>query len=233
MTGLEFNQALRTGRRVYGTLVASTSPRWVPLLAGLPMDFVFIDTEHIPIDRAQLSWMTWAYRFAGLAPMVRIPSPNPFAACQVLDGGACAVVAPYVESAAEVRALVGAVKHRPLKGVTVAAALASGKPLTPALQDYVRDYNAANSLVVNIESGRPSRRLMKSGGSSWTASSVRMICLFLHPRQYDRPEFARGLDVFGAPAPPAGTTPMPAEQEARWCAAGANLVTAPTSSRPP
>ena len=135
MTGLEFNQALREGRRVYGTLLTSTSPRWVPLIAGLPLDFVFIDTEHIPIDRAQLSWMTWAYRYAGLAPMVRIPSPDPFAACQVLDGGACSIVAPYVENAAQVRDLVGAVKHRPLKGVTLAAALAA--PATLSFEDGV------------------------------------------------------------------------------------------------
>ena len=152
MTGLEFNQALREGRRVYGTLLTSTSPRWVPLIAGLPLDFVFIDTEHIPIDRAQLSWMTWAYRYAGLAPMVRIPSPDPFAACQVLDGGACSIVAPYVENAAQVRDLVGAVKHRPLKGVTLAAALADQNALTPEQQSYVQTYNRGNSLIVNIES---------------------------------------------------------------------------------
>ena len=51
MTGSEFRDALRSGQRVYGTLAASTSPRWVPLLAGMPLDFVFIDTEHITIDR--------------------------------------------------------------------------------------------------------------------------------------------------------------------------------------
>ena len=34
----------------------------------------------------------------------------------VLDGGACGIVAPYVETAEQVRQLVGAVKLRPLKG---------------------------------------------------------------------------------------------------------------------
>ena len=233
MTGLEFNQALRTGRRVYGTLVASTSPRWVPLLAGLPMDFVFIDTEHIPIGREQLSWMTWAYRFAGLVPVVRIPSPDPCAAGQVLDGGACAVVAPYVESAAEVRSLVGAVKYRPLKGVAVAAALAGGKALTPVLQGYVRDYTAANSLIVNIESGPAlaafDEILAVPGLDGVLIGPHDLSCSLGIPEQYDRPEFARAvLDVFRR-ARAAGVAAgihswMPAEQEARWCAAGANLI---------
>lgn len=47
MTGSDFRDALRSGRRVYGTLVASTSPRWVPLLAGMPLDFVFISSDII------------------------------------------------------------------------------------------------------------------------------------------------------------------------------------------
>lgn len=60
MNGSEFRDALRSGRRIYRTMVASTSPRWVRLLAGMPLDFVFIDIEHITIDREKLSWMCQA-----------------------------------------------------------------------------------------------------------------------------------------------------------------------------
>ncbi len=54
MNGIQLRQCLREGRRLYGTMVASAAPRWVPLLAGMPLDFVFIDTEHRPIDRHAL-----------------------------------------------------------------------------------------------------------------------------------------------------------------------------------
>ena len=68
MTGAELKAALRAGRRVYGTCIVSPSPVWVPMIASVGLDFVFIDTEHIPIDRAELSWMCQAYAARGLPP---------------------------------------------------------------------------------------------------------------------------------------------------------------------
>ena len=146
-----FSARLRSAERLYGTLLVSSSPHWVPVVAGLGLDFVFIDTEHIPMDREKLAWMCQAYRAVGLSPIVRIPSPDPYQACMVLDGGAAGIVAPYVETAAQVRELVGAVKKRPLKGRTLARHLAGG-PLEAALGDYVVKGAAERTLIVNIES---------------------------------------------------------------------------------
>ena len=146
-----FAQRLHQPARLYGTLIVSPSPHWVPVVAGLGLDFVFIDTEHIPLQREQLAWMCQAYRANGLPPIVRQTSPDPYEACVVLDGGAAGVVAPYVESAAQVRELVGAVKKRPLKGETLAHPLA-GDPLPATLDAYVRQRAATRTLIVNIES---------------------------------------------------------------------------------
>lgn len=55
MNATQLRSALRAGRRVYGTLVVSPSPRWPDTVAKLGLDSVFIDTEHIALDRAQLS----------------------------------------------------------------------------------------------------------------------------------------------------------------------------------
>lgn len=233
MNGIEFRAALRSGRRSYGTLVASTSPRFVPLLSALPLDFVFIDTEHIPIDRAQLSWMAWAYRNAGLAPMVRIPSPDPFAACQVLDGGACAVVAPYIESAAEVRALVGAVKNRPVKGAKLESMLTGSEPFPPELRAYVDHYNEANALLVNIESvpaiAALDEILAVPGLDGVLIGPHDLSCSLGQPEGYDSPEFEAAVVDILRRARAAGLGAgihswMPAEREAAWCAAGANFI---------
>ena len=51
-----------------------------------------------------------------IAPLLRIPNHSPAAAAMALDAGAQGVIAPYVESVAQVKALIGAVKYRPLKG---------------------------------------------------------------------------------------------------------------------
>jgi 2-keto-3-deoxy-L-rhamnonate aldolase RhmA len=146
-----FAQRLRGPGRLYGTLVVSPSPHWVPVVAGLGLNFVFIDTEHIPLNREKLAWMCQAYRAVGLPPVVRIPAPDPFQACMVLDGGAVGIIAPYVETAAQVRELVGALKKRPLKGRTLARHLEGGA-LEPALGSYIAKGAEARTLIVNIES---------------------------------------------------------------------------------
>lgn len=108
--------ALHEGRRVYGTLVTSPSPRWLTVVPTLGLDFVFIDTEHIALDRLTLSWMCRGYAAVGLPPIVRIPNHDPFEATKVLDGGAAGVVAPYIEQRVQLLELLGAVGLRPLKG---------------------------------------------------------------------------------------------------------------------
>jgi 2-keto-3-deoxy-L-rhamnonate aldolase RhmA len=152
MRGSELREALRSGRRVYGTHIVSPSPVWVRAIRQSGIDFVFIDTEHCPLDRTLLSWMCGIYREAGVAPVVRIPSPDPYAASQVLDGGAVGVIAPYIETGEQVRDLVGATKLRPIKGERLTKALRDANTLEPELKDYIDKRNADVVLIVNVES---------------------------------------------------------------------------------
>lgn len=152
MNGTELAAALRRGQRVYGTCVVSTSPKWPGMMADVGLDFVFLDTEHMPIGRDQLAWMCQAYGALNLAPIVRIPEPDPYRACMVLDGGAAGVIAPYVESPEQVKALRGAVKLRPLKGRRLTRALDGEETLEPELARYLAQWNAGRVMIVNIES---------------------------------------------------------------------------------
>ena len=85
--------SLHAGRRVYGTMVVSSSPFWPPLLKRTGIDFVFIDTEHVALDRETVSWMCRAYAALGLTPIVRIPTLCPVEAGKMLDAGARGVCA--------------------------------------------------------------------------------------------------------------------------------------------
>lgn len=152
MNGVELKAAMRAGKRVYGTCVVSPSPLWPAMIAGAGLDFVFIDTEHIPLDRTQVSWMCQAFSARNLAPIVRIPSPDPYEACKVLDGGASGVVAPYLEEIADIQALRGAVKYRPLKGRRLQHVLSGESPLDENLRDYLGGYASDKLMVVNVES---------------------------------------------------------------------------------
>lgn len=159
MNAPQLKAALKAGRRAYGTLVVSPSPRWPATIAALGLDFVFLDTEHIALDRAPLSWMCQTYRALGLAPIVRIPSPDPAMARMVLDGGAAGIIAPYIETAAQVRALRGAVKFRPLQGERLAAALQDPSTLEPELGTYLAAQNRDALLIINVESAPALARL--------------------------------------------------------------------------
>jgi len=149
-TAKPFSERLRAGELLFGTLVVSPSPMWPRALEGSGLDFVFIDTEHIALDRGQVSWMCQAYSRMGLPPIVRIPSPDPFEATKMLDGGAAGIIAPYVETVEQAQALRGAVKLRPLKGRRLEERLTGG-PFEPELEDYVRNRNQ-QALILNIES---------------------------------------------------------------------------------
>src|SRR5688572_6928535 len=123
MNSKQLRAALRSGKHAYGTLIVSDSPRWPAQVARIGLDFVFIDTEHVALDRKEMSWMCQAYAALGLTPLVRIPSPDPYAATMALDAGAAGIVAPYVETVEQVKALHGAVKLRPIKGARLDAVL--------------------------------------------------------------------------------------------------------------
>ncbi len=151
MNKRSFPQRLRAGEPLYGTLIVAPSPRWPEQVVKLGLDFVFIDTEHIALEREKLSWMCQTYRALGLYPIVRIYRPDPYLACIALDGGACGIVAPYIESPGQVRELVGAVKNRPVKGQKLEGMLNGDAP-EPKLARYLNEANGDSVLIANIES---------------------------------------------------------------------------------
>jgi 4-hydroxy-2-oxoheptanedioate aldolase len=163
-------------------------------MAGSGLDFVFIDTEHIALDREALSWMCQMYQQLDLAPLVRIPEPNPNLATMVLDGGAAGVIAPYVENAEQVRALVGAVKCRPLKGERLKDLL-RGKAAEPLLREYLDKNNSQNVLVVNIESvpavDALDEILSVPGLDGVLVGPHDLSCSLGIPEQYEHPVFEK------------------------------------------
>lgn len=192
MTPAELRRCLHAGETIFGTLIVSTSPRWPEAVRDCGLDFVFIDTEHIAIDRERLSWMCHTYGALGLPPIVRIPSPDPYAATMVLDGGAAGVIAPYVESVEQVVALRGASKLRPVKGRKLQRMLA-GESGGPVLEAYLAEAAANRILVVNIESVAAMEALDAildvPGLDSVLIGPHDLSCSLGIPEQYGHPDF--------------------------------------------
>ncbi|MFC5408855.1 HpcH/HpaI aldolase/citrate lyase family protein [Larkinella bovis] len=186
-------EKLKSGRNVYGTCITSTAPMWPVTLQRAGLDFVFLDTEHIPLDRAELARLCQIFRAYQITPIVRIPKPDPFLACQVIDGGAIGVIAPYLESVEEIMDLVGATKYRPLKGERLARYVSGKEPMPDDLRQYIQTYNTGNICIANIESVPALERLDKM----LSVPGLDAVFIGPHdlsvslglPEQYDHPEF--------------------------------------------
>ena len=233
MDAIEFLECLRRGKRLYGTAVLSSSPLWPLAVKKTGVDFVFIDTEHTPFDRTILAHMCVAYRGLGLAPLVRIGSPDPHEARRVLDGGASGILAPYIESPEQVRALVGAVKLRPLKGERLSAVLQKQESLESELEDYLRDWNKDNFLMVNIESVPAAERLdaiLAEPGLDGVIIGPHDLSLSLGlPERYHDSRFDDVVQRIVTAARERGLGvgihfSQEAELQIKWARAGANII---------
>lgn len=149
---MSLKKKIKSGRRIYGCAITSSSAFWAKSVKAANLDFVFIDTEHIPLGRETVATMCTLYSALGIPPLVRIPSPDPYQACTALDGGATAILAPYVESTEQVKGLVGAVKYRPLKGKKLQQLLDGNETMEEKLENYIANRCKNNLLFINIES---------------------------------------------------------------------------------
>lgn len=233
MLGHDIRQNLRSGRRVYASCIVSPSSLWPKWMAKTGVDFVFIDSEHTPLGRETLSWMCQAFTAFGVHPVVRIPSPDPFEACKVLDGGAGGFIAPYIETPEQVRQLAGVARYRPLKGQRLQDALRDAGTLEPELKTYLEERNKHTVMIANIESV-PAIRNLEEILSLGVLDSVLigphdLSCSLGVPEQYSHPKF---IEAVGAIFKKARAHNVGAglhwwrgvHDELAWAAAGANLI---------
>ena len=232
MNTARLRHKLLAGEPVFGTLIVSPSPSWPEAVRRCGLDFVFIDTEHVALDRAQLSWMCRTYAALGLPPLVRIPSPDPYAAAMVLDGGAAGVVAPYVETARQAQALCGAVRFRPIKGQRLGHML-DGAPVEPELESYLNSNAVDRMLIVNIESVPAIHALDEivavPGLDAVLVGPHDLSCSLGLPERYDHPEFLAACEAVFHKARAAGVGAGihfwgGVEQQVRFLQMGANVL---------
>ena len=207
MIGQRLAKKIRVGERVYGTCTVTPSTRMVGAIAPVNPDFVFIDTEHNVLDRTQVSWMCHTYAAKGIVPIVRLTKPDALLAASTLDDGALGIVAPYIETMQQVDDLRGAVKHRPLKGGRLRDRL-DGQSVNGTIDNYIKERNANNVLILNIES----QPAIDALDDLLAAPEVDGLLIGPHdlscnlgvPEQYDAPEFLAAVQTIFDKARAAG-----------------------------
>jgi 4-hydroxy-2-oxoheptanedioate aldolase len=233
MTGREIIKNLHEGRRVFSSAVVNTSPLWPNLVKQAGVDFVFVDTEHTPIDRNTLSWICQTYQALGIPPVVRLPCNDPFEACKALDAGAGGVIGPYLETPEQARGLAGAVKWRPLKGRRLDDALRDAYTLEPELREYLEKRNADKIFIANIESVPAIENLdaicSVPGLDAVLIGPHDLSCSLGIPEQYGHPRFDEAVRTIFRIAREHKVGAgihfwLGLEQEIAWSKAGGNLV---------
>ncbi len=233
MLGYDIRQNLRSGRRVYASAMISSSSLWPKWLAKTGIDFVFIDSEHTPLGRETLSWLCQTFAAYNVTPVVRIPCPDPFEACKVLDGGAGGFIAPYIETPEQVRQLAGVARYRPLKGQRLQDALRDPNTLEPELRTYLEERNKHSVFIANIESV-PAIRNLDEILSIGALDSVLigphdLSCSLGVPEQYSHPKFIEAVGTIFQKARAHNVGAglhwwRGVHDELAWAAAGANLI---------
>lgn len=224
---------LKSGENIYGTCITSTSPIWSKIVDKSSIDFVFLDTEHIPLDRTELTFLCQIYLAKGIAPIVRIACPDPYLACMVKDAGAIGVLAPYIESVEQIHQMVGATKYRPLKGARLQNVLEEKEELEPELKTYLENYNKGSMCIVNIESITAVQNLdalLNVQGLDGIIIGPHDLSINMGiPEQYEHPEFKKTVKEIIVKTRNKGLAagihfPSKPELQIKWMKEGVNIV---------
>ena len=146
-------EKLARGETVYSMtvrLVRTVDIASIAYTAGF--DSVYIDMEHSSFSLEAAGQICLACNHLGVTPLVRVPGLDPALIARVMDSGAMGIIVPDVESAAQARALVRAVKHAPLGERSLAGAAPQLNYRTYPPADVVRVLDESSMVVAMIES---------------------------------------------------------------------------------
>lgn len=115
-------------------------------------DSLYVDVEHSAMSLWQASQICVAALGVGIAPFVRVPSPEPEYVSRALDGGAMGVIVPHVANADDARKAVRASKFPPLGDRSVSTGLPQLQFRSWPLAEARRVLNERTAVVAMIES---------------------------------------------------------------------------------
>lgn len=104
-------EALTQGRTSLGVNVQTHSPEVVEMVGHAGYDHVMIDWEHGSFGTDAVVAMIRAAQFAGVTPIVRVPSNDEVWIKRVLDAGAMGIVVPHIFSRQQAQAAVDAARY--------------------------------------------------------------------------------------------------------------------------
>jgi 4-hydroxy-2-oxoheptanedioate aldolase len=145
-------QKLRSGSAVIGVFLSIPSPRAVELCGIAGFDYVIIDAEHGPMSPETCEDMIRAAELSGITPIIRVTSHDPKGILRFLDVGALGIMAPQVNTAADARAIVDAVKYAPVGRRGLGPGRAAAYGLREPMSAYAAAENEQTMIIAQLES---------------------------------------------------------------------------------
>jgi 4-hydroxy-2-oxoheptanedioate aldolase len=143
---------LAAGEPVLGASVMIPSPQIVEMLGAFGFDWVLLDCEHGTLTPESVELMAMAAEASGMTAIARPATRGAEHILQVLDRGVMGVQVPHVNTAADAREVVQAVKYHPLGRRGLAAGTrAAAYDAHGTLADYVRAANEATLIAIQLE----------------------------------------------------------------------------------
>src|SRR5512135_555440 len=106
----DFRSRILNRQHVLGTFVKLPTPHVVEIVGQVGFDFVIIDQEHSPLDRAAIDIACLAARATNIAAIVRVSEVANI--LSALDSGATGVMVPHCDSPERARQIAAACRHR-------------------------------------------------------------------------------------------------------------------------
>jgi 4-hydroxy-2-oxoheptanedioate aldolase len=192
-------EKLLAGGPAFGVSVMFPSPQVVEMIGGLGFDWVLIDCEHGSISPESVEVMAMAAELSGITPIARPRMNSPEAILEVMDRGVLGVQVPHVNTAADARRAVEAVKYHPLGSRGLAA---GGRPARygfgPSLADYVEEANRETLVCVQLEEAEALRHideiLRVEGVDAFFVGPSDLSQSMGYPGRSDRPEVREAMD---------------------------------------
>ena len=152
MKSNRIKEKLRAGEPVFGVSVMIPSPQIVEMVGAAGFDWVLLDCEHGTLTPESVELMAMAAEACGITAIARPATRSPEHILQVLDRGVMGVQVPHVNTAAEARQVVAAVKYHPLGQRGLAAGTrAAAYDAHGTLADYVKAANDATLIAIQLE----------------------------------------------------------------------------------
>jgi len=189
---------LREQEYVAGMIVDQTIRPWVAkVYADAGADFVFIESEHMLFNNAELSDFILASRLCDLPVVAKCSYVNRGSITRLLDAGATGIQLPMSESADQLHEVVSYVKYPPV-GVRAAApgyGNTDYRDVDPAA--WLREANEESLVLAHIETCRGVEAvddiLSVPGVDMMFIGTYDLSVSCGYPAQFEHPEVAKAI----------------------------------------